>query len=423
MESMEKVGTDGTFWKGADGEWKWPLWMAAAALAWAVWWDPSSGIADAALAGAGVLALARWGRLKGLWCTPAGAGFALLGLVALLSPLWGLDPQGSWRDLSKGIPLALGVAGWPVWLRRPRTLRRAMWLSAGMVTLRLVVDAARLVGELGLRGAFSEGRYLHPYLWTHPNVSSLLAGLAALVWIAGLRKGGWKGWGLAGALAGLAVDLFYLAMQGSRGPQAVTALAVVAWPALSAKSWKATACWALAGLAAAGALWATAALWNPRFADEKTMRGVGRREDIWNYCRSAVEKRPWLGYGYGKRAFRAMVERNPDLRAPRGMPFEFPHAHSYWLMLATQGGRLGLGAGVLAWGAAGIGLLATARRAKKAGRGDVRTAALALAAGMAVVLGYGVADYPDNAARMAQFLLAAAAMACTGVFRGGEEEA
>ena len=371
-------------------------------------------------------ALARPGRLWRAWGNPAGLAFGFLAAWAVASAGWSLESGDVWRDCAKALPLALGTMGLGAWLSGNGGLvaRRAVWVSASVVTVRLAVEGAELVRICGWSGVWSGARYVdvagHSYLYTHPNVSSMLAGMAALVFLAywpALWKGrkgkgqGWRRVALWAASAGIAADVWYVVMMGSRGPQMAFAASALLLPVFWLPGWKWRLAAVLAGVVAAWALVEGAGRINPRFNDTVTMRGANRRADIWRCARGRTEVRPWTGWGYGKRAFRRMIYEHPKLRAPRQLPFFFPHAHSYWLMLVVQGGYVALLAGLAAWGGLAVGLLLALRRIPGREMAARATPALLLTL-LAMVLGYGVADFPDSVLRTCQFLLAAAAVAC-----------
>lgn len=407
----------------------WNLWMESAgplpgwcrtalalAAAFVLWFDPSNGRATAILACAGLYALANGRKALAAWKNPVGALFALGTLWAALSWIWSFDPPGTARDLAKAVPLALGVWAIPAIFDRPGRIWAALLASAGAVTLRLAVDLLRLFCFLGWPSVREAARYFHPYLYTHPNVSSMMAGLCALVFAARLLAGA-PGAGRKLALAGgIALDLAYLAAMGSRGPQAAFALAALALPVVLLPGWRVRL--AAAGLAAAlgCGLWQAADRVNPRFGDH-TMGNFNRRDTIWGHAKMLADLRPALGYGYGKKAFAKAVYENPAQRSPL-VPVRYPHAHHYWLMLYFQGGAVAFAAWSLAWLGLGVRLARFAARAEREAAGwtgRLRARALPdlLGLGIAFILLYGIVDFPDNAIRHALFFLAALALALT----------
>jgi O-antigen ligase len=387
----------------------WP-WAAAAMY----WFVPSSGVAKAMLWGAGVYALWNWRKTLAAWKNPVGVFFGLGVLWALISVAWSFDPAGTARDLLKSAPMALAVLAIPAIFDRPGRIWTALEASAGLITARLAVDLIRIFFLLGWPSAFAAARYLHPYLYTHPNVSSMMAGLCVLVLAARSLAGG-SGWGRKALLAvGIALDLAYLVVLASRGPQVVFALVALAFPLVLLPGWRTRLVAAVLAGALAFLLWEALPKINPRFRD-RTMVNLNQRTKIWRHARQLAHQQPILGYGFGKKSFVKALYENPAHRAPR-VPFQYPHAHSYWLMLYFQGGAVGFALWSLGWLALGLRLGRRARQAEQAaagwrGRVQARVLPALLGAGLAFILIYGLGDYPDNMVRHAQFYLAGLAVA------------
>jgi len=355
---------------------RWGLPLAAAAQ---LWFDPSNGFATAILWGAGLYALWQGRKTWAAWKNPVGLFFGL-----------GLLTVG------------------------------ALVASAGLITVKLAADLVRLCVALGWPTVLTEARYFHPYLYTHPNVSSMMAGLCTLVfaarWLAGAPGAGRR----ALLALGLAVDLVYLVVLASRGPQVVFALAALAFPIVLLPGWRSRlAALALAALAG-WVLWQAAGQVNPRFRD-RTMRNWNNRDTVWAHAKMLADQRPVLGYGFGKKAFVKAVYENPKERYPL-VPVRYPHAHQYWLMLYFQGGAIGFALWSLGWLALGArlarGLARAGRTARGAWRARLRARVLPalLATALAFVLVYGIGDFPDHVIRHAQFLLAGLAVAWSGWF-------
>ena len=396
---------------------RWGLPLAAAAQ---LWFDPSNGFATAILWGAGLYALWQGRKTWAAWKNPVGLFFGLGLLWAALSVAWSFYPAGSARDLAKSAPLALAVLAVPTVFDRPGRIWAALVASAGLITVKLAADLVRLCVALGWPTVLTEARYFHPYLYTHPNVSSMMAGLCALVfaarWLAGAPGAGRR----ALLALGLAVDLVYLVVLASRGPQVVFALAALAFPIVLLPGWRSRlAALALAALAG-WVLWQAAGQVNPRFRD-RTMRNWNNRDTVWAHAKMLADKQPVLGYGFGKKAFVKAVYENPKERAPL-VPVRYPHAHQYWLMLYFQGGAIGFALWSLGWLALGARLARGLARAGRTVRDDWRERLRArvlpalLATALAFVLVYGVGDFPDHVIRHAQFLLAGLAVAWSGWF-------
>lgn len=408
---------------GVSGLGRWAFGLAAAAV---LWFDPSSGLSTAILTGAGLYALWNGKKTFAAWKNPIGAFFGIGVLWAVLSATWSFYPAGSVRDLVKSAPLMLGVLALPAIFNRPERVWAALLASAGVVTAALTADLVRLFAALGWPTLLTEARYFHPYLYTHPNVSSMMAGLCALVFIA-RGVAGAPGLGRKALLAvGLALDLAYLGVMASRGPQAVFALAVLAFPLVLLPGWRSRFAALALALALGGGLWWGGGLVNPRFKD-RTMGNYNNRDTAWGHSKLLADRRPVLGYGFGKKAFVKAVYENPDQRAPL-VPVRYPHAHSYWLMLYFQGGAVGFAlgtagwlalAGRLLWGAACAG-----RQASGGWRERLRARVLPslLATGLFYVLVYGIGDFPDSVIRASLFYLIGLAMAL-GAFSARKDAA
>jgi O-antigen ligase len=379
-------------------------WMAAILL----WFDPSSGVSTVLLYGAGLYALWTYRQAGAAWRNPVGGLVGLGVLWALLSWLWSFDPPGTARDLIKTAPLAMGVWAIPALFDRPGRIWTALVASAGVVTVRLAVDLLRMVYFLGWPSVLEAARFMRPYLYTHPNVSSMMAGLCALVfvarWLAGAPGAGRK----AALAAGIALNLAYLVVMASRGPQAVFALALLAMPVLWLPGWRIRLAAAALAVALGFGLVRVAPMVNPRFADH-TMGNFNRRDTIWRHAKMLADRRPLLGYGYGKKAFVQAVYHNPAQRAPL-VPVHYPHTHSYWLMMYFQGGRVAFVVWSLAWLAMGLRLGRWAGRAEDRvfgwmGRMRARILPVLIGTGAAYILVYGIGDYPDHVIRHVQFYL------------------
>ena len=397
-------------------------WALAAAASAVFWFHPSSGLAAAVCVGVGLHGLWRWPRLKRAWLAPAGAGFLALALVAVASAAWSVHPQGTLRDIAKVLPVLFGVLGLPA----VATTRRRIWggllLAAGCVTLALLLETLRLGAALGWgRELLEQARYTQPYLYTHPNVSSMMAGLCAFVYGGRLVAGTTSRLQAMAVAVGAAFCLGYLWMMGSRGPQAVFAMTALAAPAILLPGWRAKLAAAGAAALAAMALWAAMGVINPRFKDAATMHRFNNREIVWNHTALLLRGwSPWVGFGYGKKAFKRAYYENPNQRAPftPDANLVFPHAHSYWRMVRFEGGWLGFAVCLVAWAqlvfATGHALVRASRRARPNGWiAALRARGLggALAACLGCILLYGVWDYPDHLVRHTQFILVATLLA------------
>ena len=199
--------------------------LAGAAAAW-LWFRPSNDLSAALLSLAGLYALWRWRSALAAWRNPTGVFFGLGALWAMLSATWSFDPAGTVRDLLHAAPVALAAMAVPVIFDRPGRIWSALVVSAALVTARLGFDLIRLVSVLGWPTVLTEARFHHPYLYTHPNVSSMMAGLCALVFFSRGMAGAPGAWRKGGLALGLALDAAYVVTMASRGPQLVLAAVV-----------------------------------------------------------------------------------------------------------------------------------------------------------------------------------------------------
>lgn len=380
------------------------------------WFDPSSGLSTALLLGMGGYALWNFRKTLAAWKNPAGALFGLGVLWAVVSMAWSMDPAGSARDLAKSAPMALAAFALPSVFDRPVRVWTALVASAGLVTARMAVDMVRLVGELGWPAVLAEARFFHPYLYTHPNASSMMAGLCVLVFAVRWMAGAPGFWRKALWMAGIAVDLAYLLMMASRGPQIAFAAAALAFPIVLFPDGRARLVAAVLAVALAFGLWQVADELNPRFRDH-TMSTFNDRDTVWKHGKMLADRKPILGYGFGKKAFVKAVYDNPAQPAP-AVRVHYPHTHNYWLMLYFQGGLVGLAFWGTGWLAMALRLGRFARRADPTGagrKGRIRARLLPalLGTGFFFILFYGVGDFPDHAIRHALFYLLGLAMALT----------
>lgn len=396
---------------GPDGHW---LALVGVAL---LWLAPSKGFVPLILWGAGLYGLWHWRQLAAAWNNVAGWCFALGAAWAVASAAWSFYPLGSGRDLVKSLPMVVAAVSLPAIFDRPARIWNALLVSAGVVSWKLALDLWRLWTALGWPALLTEARFYHPYLYNHPNVSSMMAGCAALIFgVRFLMGGQHRGW-RALLLLGLLVDLVHIKVLASRGPQAVFALVALSLPLVLVPNHRVRALVALLAVAIGVGLWCAAGSINPRFED-RTMKRYNDRDAIWDHSWRLITQRPVTGYGFGKKTFEKAVYDNPEQRGPRGR-FHYPHAHSYWLMVPFQGGLVALalwGGGWLALG----GRLSrrmyrwTAQAAPTwRARVQARLLPALLGASLLFILVYGLADFPDNAIRHAQFYLLGLIMALT----------
>lgn len=398
--------------------------LACLAAAW-FWCRPSNSLTDILIWGAGLFAIWNWRRLIAVWNNPAGRLLGLGTVWAAVSVCWSFNRGGTAEDLLEALPLVLSTLAVSILFDRASRIWAALLVSAGWVTVRLTWDLIRLFRELGWPTVMTEARYIHPYLYTHPNVSCMMAVLCLLIFLGSLLARPRKGvWPVIGALIGMGLNLAYLVVLASRGPQIVFVLMLLLVPLVFLPGWRSRLVAALVLTAAVCGLWKTAAVINPRFQD-RTMTNFNSRDTVWGHSMLLADRKPVLGYGFGKRAFQSAVYDNPDQRPPL-VPFRYPHAHQYWLMLYFQGGLIGFVLWSSGWAALFIRLCRTRLRlVNEMGtwgdrlRAGVLPGLLGLC--MLAVLVYGVGDYPDHVIRRSLFYLLGLTMAMTRVQRAEQQ--
>ena len=377
------------------------------------WFRPSNELSTILLWLAGLYATWNWRKTLEVWRNPTGLFFGLGVIWALCSLMWSFYPAGTARDLLKAAPLVGAAIAMPILFDGPRRIWSALVVSAVVITVNLGLDLIRLLGELGWPTVLTEARFFHPYLYTHPNVSSMMAGLCALVFVARGLAGVTGFWKKAGLALGVVLDLAYLVTMASRGPQLVFVVVALAFPLVLLPGWRARLVAFVLVVALALALWEVVPRVNPRFRD-RTMGNFNQRNTVWGHSNMLAGRRPILGYGFGKAAFEKAVYENPSQRPPL-VPFHYPHAHSYWIMLTFQGGKTAFILWSLGWLSLGIRLGRTAFRAERTEirwreKLAARSLPVLLGTGIAFILIYGIGDYPDQVIRLSQFCLAGLAV-------------
>jgi len=392
---------------------RWALALAAGAM---LWFRPSNTISDVILWSSGLFALWHWRQTLAVWKNPTGLLFGLGVVWAVCSIVWSFDPAGTRRDLGDAAILVISMLAVSMIFNRPARIWVALVASAGLITIRLSWDLIRLFSELGWPTVLTEARFFHPYLYTHPNVSSMMAGLCILVFAARWVAGASGGWRKAGLATGIVINLVYLVVLASRGPQIVFALVALTFPIVLLPGWRSRLVAGILMLVVGFGLCKGAMVLNPRFQD-RTMGNFNSRDTVWGHSKLLADRKPILGYGFGKQAFEKAVYDNPDQRPPL-VPFRYPHAHQYWLMLYFQGGVIGFTLWSLGWLTLFIRLMRYKTRQEQLaadwmGRLQARLLPALLGMGILYILIYGLGDFPDHVIRRSQFYLAGLAMALT----------
>ena len=392
-------------------------WLISIFLAAAFWFYPSKGHADVMLCLVGIYGLINLPQTVACWRNPAGILFGLGVIYVLLSWTWSFYPEGTERDIAKALPMIIATFGLPAVFNTKQRVMHALLVSAGLITIRLAFELLRVCRDLGWPAVLAEARHHQEYLYTHPQVSSMMAGLCLLVFLAALFRGARTGYVGVLMIAGVFLNVVYLYVMASRGAQAVLAVVCLLAPVLIMPTGRSRIVVLMLSITIGFAAWPLAKVINPRFQNEREMTNFSSRTRVWKYTLHLMESRPLLGYGFGKMVFEKAIYDNPEkTRAPR-WPIKYPHAHSYWLMLYFQGGQVG----AVLFGAAWLALLARLIRSK-IDNGDAkslldrmraRTPWALMMCLMSYILLYGIIDYPDHLLRHAQFFLVALILAYT----------
>jgi len=267
----------------------------------------------------------------------AAAAPLLLALLALAfaSTLWSIDAGATVR---RAVWLAL-TTGFGLYLAWRYSWRELTEVLAGAFVL--LIAGSFFVGAL----APSIGRMAaeHPGawggLWTHKNTLGGIMALgvaicASAAWLAPARRKVWS----AAALGALALVLLSTSMTALIA--SCLGLGIIAGAAMI-RSGPMPALLAGAGALALIILSTSVAL----LAPDILVAAIGRdltltgRTDIWDAAQSAVNAKPWLGYGYY--AF-WLPDEGPAYWVRQAVQWEVSSAHSAWLELALGVGRVGV---------------------------------------------------------------------------------
>jgi O-antigen ligase len=308
----------------------------------------------------------------------------VLGLTCLAD-----NPLGVLRDLSKTTtPIALAVA-LPVLL--PTTRRIALMLNSLAVAITLIAawDLIRIGSALG-RAAWGQARFYQPYLLNHPNVASMMAGVALLILIIPLFMQAWSWRSLLWRLGPMAILASYLLILASRGPQLAFGGTVVLC-GLLLPGWRAKTGWFSCMVILGILVSANIATINPRFAEKNSMSNFSERTFVWQHTWE-LSKQHWLtGYGYGKKTFQQVYYSSK----PPTSRFTYPHCHQYWLAQFFHTGAIGTVLLALAWGALGAGLI-RALTGPPSAIPMLRPLLGTILMIAVFIHAYGLGDYPDS---------------------------
>ncbi|MBM4148371.1 MAG: O-antigen ligase family protein [Lentisphaerae bacterium] len=380
----------------------------AFALSMAVWTAPSHFAHFAVCVCLFLVALtADRSRFKA-WRSPAGMAWLILVAVPLALLPASVSPAASARALLKVLPQTLAAIAIPVVFFTPRRLAGAMVAGAWAVTSYLAVDLARLAVQLG-PGLMAEARFARPYVMNHPNVASIMAAAALLVLSASTVEPGRRPAARTACAAGAALNLLYLMVLASRGPQIAFAASVAA-AGVILPTRRQKLLWCLLLAAAVSAAVANISLINPRFGDGD-VSSLNERSVVWSHTMDLALRRPVLGHGYGKKLFQDVYYASN----PPPASFVFPHAHQYWIKAFFELGCVGVALRMALWFT--VSSLLLRHISRQTGFGDRLWPGVTWCIAV-LLLVYGLGDFPDNLAYVLQLWLPAVAIGITADRKG-----
>jgi len=307
------------------------------ALAYVVWRHRSWLLQDVILWAGVVCAAARYPRGWSAWrSVPGVVGLLCLAWVVLQAP-FGTHPALAAGDMFKSADTVFFALAMPALLSGITPFRNALACSACALTAVIGYDLVRLAVLLG-PNRMAEAHAYEPFAWLHSNISAMAAGMAALAllhlaWLLRRRRGI-----AACAVAAAVVNIAYLAVIGSRGPQIAFAGALLTAMVVYPRGWKWRVALALLALIAGVSLVAARERINPRFADVGSLRGLVDRDKVWQHTWVLIQERPIVGHGHGEKVFRADYHTD----AAPASPHRFRHPHQYFLGVFFSYGLVGL---------------------------------------------------------------------------------
>lgn len=259
----------------------------------------------------------------------------LLAILAVLSTLWSIDPELSFRR---------GIALFATTLMGVYLAARFDWLAAlrllGVVWLCLMVASfvAGLVAPGFARmdevhvGAWMGGWSEKNALGGHAARASFL--FAFLAW----RDERFRKWWIGGVLTALALVILSRSATALLGAALGLGILAAAWWMLKGRRWALTLAWTGATVGGLALLFYLAApdVVLGLLGKDETLTG---RTDIWASLGQAIEKKPVLGYGY--LAFWGL-DSEPRYWLERAVDWNAPSGHNGWLDLAISLGVIGV---------------------------------------------------------------------------------
>jgi O-antigen ligase len=393
-------------WRNVPAPCRFAMGVAAAYI---VWRHRSWALQDAILWCGVLLAFARFPAGWTVWKSPAGAvALACLGWIIVQAP-FGAHPSIAARDMARHADTAMFALAIPALFPSGTALLNAMAATACAFTAVVAYDLARLAVQLGPE-IMAKAHAHEPFIWTHSNIAAMVAGMAAIVMICTAWLMRSRPWITAGAIVAAAVNVVYLAVIGSRGPQIAFAGALLAAIVVYPRGWKWRLAFAVVAVVAGFLLFAFREQINPRFADVRSVAGLVDRDKVWQHTWTLVKERPVAGYGFGDKVF---MESYHTPAAPKS-PHRFYHPHQHMLGVLFSFGAVGLILVLALWGALTVRLL---RACAVAEDRSVRVLSCALFTLLAFIHIFSLADCPTNATATALVWIVPAALVAT---RGGD---
>lgn len=355
------------------------------------------------VAGLVVCALRKRPQGSPVWRCPAGLVFLVLVAFMLITIPLSRAPVLSLRTLGPLVPVLAGAFAIPVVFDTRQRVRDALVASAAAITLIVAADLVRLACLLKASLA-AQARWIHPYVLNHPNVASLLAAAAALFMVCAAWENRRRPLALAGCCLAVILNIAYLYVMASRGPQIAFAVAVCAIGILLPGRNLRVAWFGILAVAAV-LMGANMEDVNRRFT-QPDASSFNERTAVWSHTWKLAQQRPVLGHGYGKMVFEKVYYSSD----PPASLHRFPHAHQYWIKVLFESGWIGVALHAVAWGLLAARLLAAIFRHRSF---TDRLWPGVVAVVLLMMHVYGAGDTPDEVARIALAWLIPVALVLT----------
>ncbi len=343
-----------------------------------------------------------------VWRNSAGIAFVLVLIYMIVSLPVSTEPVSSIRDFIKLVDVLAAVFAISIIFGNEGRIRSALFYTALALTCVFTMDLIRL--SVNLRAdIFKEAHFFQPFFMSHPNNASMAAGCAALLalYFVWYRRN--SGWQCCAWLVAVFINVFYLIVLASRGPQFAFAVTVALSGLVMLPGWRKKAVWLLIMCVAGVIVITQIGEINPRFKEKNSMAGLCERNIVWQYTWELSKNHPVIGHGYGKRIFQDVYYSSN----PPEASFIFPHPHEYWLYILFSHGWLGLVLYAGAWALLAIRIVRHLARLE-----TFRERALPgmIALLLVFIHVYGLGDWPTNIVYVMLLWLIPAALVVTNPF-------